>query len=85
MRAAGLEPERVVLEITERFEGRIDRVVAEAARLRALGFKLALDDVGAGNSGLQMMQEAGLDFVKIDRMVLVKAVTDIRRGRCWCR
>ena len=77
VRASGLEPEQVVLEITERFEGRIDRVVAEAARLRALGFKIALDDVGAGNSGLQMMQEAQLDFVKIDRMVLVKAVTDV--------
>ena len=50
VRAAGLEPERVVLEITERFDGRIDRIVAEATRLRALGFKLALDDVGAGNS-----------------------------------
>ena len=77
VRAAGLEPERVVLEITERFDGRIDRIVAEAARLRALGFKIALDDVGAGNSGLQMMRELELDFVKIDRMVLVRAVTDI--------
>ncbi|HYI36630.1 MAG TPA: bifunctional diguanylate cyclase/phosphodiesterase [Thermoleophilaceae bacterium] len=76
-RAAGLEPERIVLEITERFDGRIDRIVAEAARLRALGFKIALDDVGAGNSGLQMMRELELDFVKIDRMVLVRAVTDI--------
>ena len=77
VRAAGLEPERVVLEITERFDGRIDRIVAEATRLRALGFKLALDDVGAGNSGLQMMRELELDFVKIDRMVLVRAVTDV--------
>lgn len=77
VRAAGLEPERVVLEITERFDGRIDRVVSEAARLRAMGFKIALDDVGAGNSGLQMMRELELDFVKIDRMVLVRAVTDI--------
>ena len=77
VRAAGLEPERVVLEITERFEGRIDRVVTEADRLRALGFKIALDDVGAGNSGLHMMRALDLDFVKIDRMVLVGATTDV--------
>jgi diguanylate cyclase (GGDEF)-like protein len=71
VRAAGLAPERVVLEITERSSGRLQRVVDGAARLRSLGFKLALDDVGAGNAGLEMLRRMPLDFVKIDREVIV--------------
>jgi diguanylate cyclase (GGDEF)-like protein len=70
VRAAGLEPERVVLEITERSTARVDRVVREAARLRGLGFKLALDDVGAGNAGLEMLRSLAVDFVKIDKEVV---------------
>jgi diguanylate cyclase (GGDEF)-like protein len=72
VRAAGLEPERVVLEITERSTTiRLDRVVNELIRLKALGFKLALDDVGAGNAGLEMLRKLPADFVKIDREVIV--------------
>lgn len=77
VRSAGLEPERVVLEVTERFSGRISRLIAEANKLRDAGFKLALDDVGAGNSGLQMLRELDFDFVKIDREVLVRAASDV--------
>jgi diguanylate cyclase (GGDEF)-like protein len=70
VRTAGLEPERVVLEITERSSARLDRVVREATRLRELGFRLALDDVGAGNAGLEMLRSLPVDFVKIDRAVI---------------
>ena len=48
----------------------------EAARLRALGFKLALDDVGAGNAGLEMLRALPVDFIKIDRAVVANAVED---------
>jgi diguanylate cyclase (GGDEF)-like protein len=71
--AAGLRPGRVVLEITERSVARIDAVVREATRLRALGFLLALDDAGSGNSGLEMLSKLAVDFVKIDRDVIVRA------------
>jgi diguanylate cyclase (GGDEF)-like protein len=73
VRAAGLEPERVVLEITERSTARLDRVVREATRLRKLGFRLALDDVGAGNAGLEMLRSLPVDFVKIDREVVASS------------
>ncbi len=76
VREAGLEPERVVLEMTERFSGRTERVVRGAMRLRELGFKLALDDVGAGNSGLEMLKDLPVDCVKIDREVVVKALSE---------
>jgi len=77
VREVGLEPERVVLEVTERFSGSIVTLAAEARKLRAAGFRLALDDVGVGNSGLQMLRELDFDFVKIDREVLVRAIADV--------
>lgn len=74
--SAGLTPDRVVLEITERSVVRLDVVVREASKLRALGFRLALDDTGAGNAGLEMLSQLPVDFVKIDRAIVVKALND---------
>ena len=76
VRGAGYEPEQVVLEITERTDARKELLIPEAARLRALGFKLALDDVGAGNAGLEMLSALPVDFIKIDRAVVSSAVED---------
>jgi diguanylate cyclase (GGDEF)-like protein len=74
--SAGLDPGRVVLEITERSEARLSQVVAEATCLHGLGFRLALDDVGAGNAGLEMLRHLPVDFVKIDRSVIAAAAED---------
>jgi diguanylate cyclase (GGDEF)-like protein len=76
VRGAGYEPDQVVLEITERTDARKELLVPEAARLRSLGFKLALDDVGAGNAGLEMLSALPVDFIKIDRAVVANAVED---------
>ena len=76
VKAVGLEPERIVLEITERSPARLDHVIASALRLRSLGFQLALDDVGTGNSGLEMLRDLPVDFVKIDTSVVAAAVDD---------
>ena len=76
VRGAGYEPEQVVLEITERTDARKELLLPEAARLRGLGFKLALDDVGAGNAGLEMLSALPVDFIKIDRAVVANAVED---------
>jgi diguanylate cyclase (GGDEF)-like protein len=65
-----LTPERVVIEITERFAGRRASILKSLSRLRHQGFKLALDDVGTGNSGLEMLRNVGADFVKIDRSIV---------------
>jgi diguanylate cyclase (GGDEF)-like protein/PAS domain S-box-containing protein len=73
---AGYEPHQVVLEITERTDARKELLIPEAARLRRLGFKLALDDVGAGNAGLEMLSALPVDFIKIDRAVVANAVDD---------
>jgi len=69
---AGLEPSRVVLELTERAAVR-DFVAMrrQLDRLRELGFPLALDDVGSGHAGLQTIAEIRPDYLKID-MALVR-------------
>ncbi|MBA2283858.1 MAG: bifunctional diguanylate cyclase/phosphodiesterase, partial [Ktedonobacteraceae bacterium] len=74
--SAGLTPDRVVIEITERSVVRLEVVVREARKLHTLGFRLALDDTGAGNAGLEMLSQLPVDFVKIDRAIVVKALTD---------
>ena len=76
VRAVGLEPRQLVLELTEYATTRLRHVVREVARLRALGFKVALDDVGAGNAGLELLCSAAVDFVKIDRSVIANAAHD---------
>jgi len=62
-----------VIEVTERFGGRTAGVLERLRRLREQGFKLALDDVGTGNSGLEMLREVGADFVKLDRSIVAGA------------
>ncbi len=66
--------ERVVLEITERTPlDEIPDVAAAMRRLRALGYRIAVDDLGAGYSGLQSFAVLEPDFVKLD-MSLVRDV-----------
>lgn len=72
-RAAGLAPERVVLEIAERSAPRPGGVTRAATRLRDLGFRIALDDIGAGGAGLEVLSRMPVDFVKIDRAVVGRA------------
>jgi diguanylate cyclase (GGDEF)-like protein len=73
---SGLTPERIVIELTERSPARLAPVARQAARLRELGFRLALDDVGAGNAGLEMLRTIPVDFVKVDRSVVVAALDE---------
>lgn len=72
---------QVVLEITER--ARLENVegVAEIlAELRSLGFRLAVDDLGAGYSGLSSLTLLEPEFIKID-MSLVRDIDSIPAKR----
>ncbi len=65
---------RVVLEITERSS--LDRVVdvpGRIARLREFGFRVAVDDLGAGYAGLSSFSQLEPDIAKLD-MSLVRGV-----------
>ncbi len=67
----GLAPDRVVLEITET-QPVTDYELIRAAveHYREAGFAIAIDDLGAGYSGLKLWSEMAPDFVKIDRHFL---------------
>jgi diguanylate cyclase (GGDEF)-like protein len=73
---AGLTPQSVVIEVTERFGGRAESVVKRLTRLREQGFKIAVDDVGTGNSGLEMLSKIQAEFVKLDRSIITAAATE---------
>ncbi len=72
---------RVVLEITERSTiDAVKDVEARVARLRHLGFRIAVDDLGAGYAGLSSFAALEPEIVKLD-MSLVRNVhlSDTRR------
>jgi len=72
---------QVVFEITEVAKiADFDHVGQVIARLRGSGFRVALDDVGAGYSGLEALARLEPDFVKLD-MRLVHALSTDRRTR----
>jgi len=65
---------RVVLEITERASLEfIEDVPSRVARLREHGFRIAIDDLGAGYSGLTSFTRLSPEFVKLD-MSLVRGI-----------
>jgi diguanylate cyclase (GGDEF)-like protein len=73
---AGLSPRQIVIEVTERFGGRTASVVKSLQRLREYGFAIAVDDVGTGNSGLEMLSKLDAEFVKLDGSIVSAAATE---------
>jgi EAL domain-containing protein (putative c-di-GMP-specific phosphodiesterase class I)/CheY-like chemotaxis protein len=67
---------QIVLEITERATlESIGQVRERIARLRQLGFRIAIDDIGAGYSGLNSFAMIQPDVVKLD-ITLVRGVDE---------
>lgn len=67
---------RVVLEITERASlAEIPDVREKVAQLRALGYRIAIDDLGAGYAGLTSFAHLEPEIVKLD-MSLVRDVSE---------
>jgi EAL domain-containing protein (putative c-di-GMP-specific phosphodiesterase class I) len=65
---------RIVLEITERAHlETVPDVESRINRLRALGFRIAIDDIGAGYSGLNSFTMLHPDLIKLD-MALVRDI-----------
>ncbi|SDN86932.1 diguanylate cyclase (GGDEF) domain-containing protein [Halomonas shengliensis] len=65
---AGLSCERVVIELTEHTPIHDYQVMRQAVdHYRSMGFRVAIDDLGAGYAGLRHWSELTPDFVKIDR------------------
>jgi diguanylate cyclase (GGDEF)-like protein len=72
--ARGLSSHDVVLEITERHSTKDFSLFHRTLEhYRNEGFKVAVDDVGAGHSGLWSLAEIRPDFIKLD-MSLVRGI-----------
>jgi len=71
---AGVEPQRVQIEITETaiFDD-AERAAETLYKLRQMGFRIALDDFGTGYSSLYNIRKFALDCLKIDKSF----ITDI--------
>ena len=65
--AAGLDPGRVVLELTERAIVDADAAREALAAVRAQGLQLCVDDFGSGYSSLGLLHKLPVDGLKIDR------------------
>ncbi|MGV3550580.1 putative bifunctional diguanylate cyclase/phosphodiesterase [Rhizobium sp.] len=68
---AGIEPERLTLELTEGYLiQNPQRARQSIERLKALGVKIALDDFGSGFSSIGYLRQFGFDRLKIDRSMI---------------
>jgi EAL domain-containing protein (putative c-di-GMP-specific phosphodiesterase class I)/GGDEF domain-containing protein len=68
LRNTGLRPERVVIEFTE--GDRIhdhEQMLWSVRAFRALGFQIALDDLGEGFASLRMWKDLEPEIVKVDQ------------------
>ena len=70
----GIEPERLILEITETtLVDNMHQAQESLIRLKESGFQIAIDDFGKGFSSLSYLVELPVDILKID-MAFVQAI-----------
>ena len=78
--AAGIEPTDVVLEVSERDP--VPDVAAlrrACADVRAAGFRIAIDDAGAGHASMLVIAEVRPEFIKIDHSLIHTVHADAAR------
>lgn len=81
----GFPADRIVFEITE--GERVDdlpHLQAIVADYQSRGFRVAIDDFGAGYAGLNLLAELRTDLVKLD-MGLIRDIDQDRTRRIICR
>lgn len=73
----GVEPSRLVLEITEGvLVESLSEVAAHLDLLKAIGVQVAIDDFGTGYSSLSYLSRLPIDCLKIDRAFVQRQATD---------
>lgn len=77
LKAAGLPPDRLEIDITESFlASEPERARRSIEALHALGVSVALDDFGTGFSSVAYLRRFAFDKVKIDRSVVIDVIRD---------
>lgn len=93
VKKAGLSADKIVIELTEQYPINDYELMRRATEhYRDMGFSIAIDDLGAGYSGLRTWSEIKPDFVKLDRHFMqnihqdrhkrqfVQSMVDIAKG-----
>jgi EAL domain-containing protein (putative c-di-GMP-specific phosphodiesterase class I)/CheY-like chemotaxis protein len=81
---APLEPlaQSIVLEIGDRTpQAHLDAFAISVPALRGAGFRIAVDDLGTGGSGMVSFGKLSPDFVKLDRKLISALDTDEANAR----
>ncbi len=79
MSAAGLDPERLTIEITEQaLLTDIEHAARSLGRLVDLGVRVALDDFGAGVCNFRYLKLLPLHYLKLDRSMVDGIIEDPR-------
>ena len=88
----GLRPDHVVIEIVESAVSDLTALQTFVDRHKAMGFLIALDDVGTGHSSMERIARIKPDIIKIDRFLVrglereyykreaVRSLADLARG-----
>ena len=73
----GIHPDRIIIELTENQPTYDYEAMREAVRhYRAMGFQIAIDDLGEGFSSLRLWSELRPEYVKIDMHFIQGINTD---------
>jgi EAL domain-containing protein (putative c-di-GMP-specific phosphodiesterase class I) len=81
LQATGLEPELLILEITESaMMNDLTLSLQRLTELKELGVKLAVDDFGTGYSSLNYIQQFPVDILKVDKSFIDAFNTDARKS-----
>jgi predicted signal transduction protein with EAL and GGDEF domain len=76
----GVDPHRLVLEITETvLLNDLDVAAEQLVQLRAMGIRIAIDDFGTGYTSVTHLARLPVDVLKIDRSFLGDKVDDRSR------
>ncbi|MCR5831983.1 MAG: bifunctional diguanylate cyclase/phosphodiesterase [Lachnospiraceae bacterium] len=79
VRKYDIAPKYLELEITENlFMEDVDELFNEMASLKKCGFNIMMDDFGSGYSSLNMLRNAPVDTLKIDRFFLDEIISTDR-------
>ncbi len=77
VRDGGVSARQIVLEVTEREAfSDLEKAASVVQQLRDHGFKVAMDDVGVGHSGLSQIKRLGVNTMKIDKFFVDTIVQD---------
>jgi diguanylate cyclase (GGDEF)-like protein len=78
LRASGISPQQLVLEVTESAKLAQDVAAGTLRRIRNMGVRLAIDDFGTGYAALGQLARMPFDLVKIERSFVTTVGSDPR-------